>query len=77
MLHDLSIVVICFNEEQNLPRLFASLPKESELIVVDSKSTDKSIEIAKSFSAKIFERAFDNFELRRILLLVRHLKNGL
>ena len=65
MLHDLSVVVICFNEEQNLPRLFASLPKESELIVVDSKSTDKSIEIAKSYSANIFEREFDNFAAQK------------
>jgi hypothetical protein len=61
MLHDLSIVVICFNEEQNLPRLFSSLPKESELIVVDSFSTDTSLQIAKNHSAIIYKRAFDNF----------------
>ena len=65
MLHDLSIVVICFNEEQNLPRLFSSLPKESELIVVDSSSTDRSVEIAKSNSAKTFERPFDNFAAQK------------
>ena len=65
MLHDLSIVIICYNEEKNLPRLLKSIPSESELIVVDSFSQDKSVEIAKSYNAQMHERAFDNFAAQK------------
>ena len=65
MLHDLSIVIICFNEENNLERLFTSIPKDAELIVVDSFSTDKSVEISKKFNATVYQRQFDNFESQK------------
>ena len=53
----LSVVVITYNEESNLARTLESvrpLLPDAEIIVVDSGSTDRTVEIAKSFGAKVF-----------------------
>ena len=44
------------NEERNLPRLFASLEGlADEIVYLDTGSTDRSVEIARSSGAKILE----------------------
>ena len=49
---DCSIIVRAFNEEKHLGRLFTGLNQQSnvdfEVILVDSGSTDRTIEIATS-----------------------------
>jgi glycosyltransferase involved in cell wall biosynthesis len=55
----LSVVIITHNEEANIGRTLASVQPlvadgKSEIIVVDSGSTDRTVEIAKSFGAKVF-----------------------
>jgi glycosyltransferase involved in cell wall biosynthesis len=57
----LSVVIITHNEEANIGRTLASVQPlaadgtgEVEIIVVDSGSTDRTVEIAKSFGAKVF-----------------------
>ncbi len=55
----LSVVIITHNEEANIGRTLASVQPlvadgKGEIIVVDSGSTDRTIEIAKSFDAKVF-----------------------
>jgi glycosyltransferase involved in cell wall biosynthesis len=55
----LSFVIITHNEEANLGRTLASVMPlvrdgKGEIIVVDSGSTDRTVEIAKSFGAKVF-----------------------
>jgi glycosyltransferase involved in cell wall biosynthesis len=57
----LSVVIITYNEETNIGRTLASVQPlidegkgEVEIIVVDSGSTDRTVEIAKSFGAKVF-----------------------
>src|SRR2546426_6074871 len=55
----LSIVIITHNEEANLPRTLASVMPlvgdgKGEIIVVDSCSTDRTVEIARSHGAKVF-----------------------
>src|SRR6266576_4376698 len=55
----LSVVIITYNEEANIGRTLASVQAlvadgKGEIIVVDSGSTDRTVEIAKSFGAKVF-----------------------
>ena len=55
----LSVVIITHNEESNLARTLQSVQPlvcdgKGEIIVVDSGSTDRTVEIAKSFGAKVF-----------------------
>lgn len=58
----LSATIITLNEEINLARCLDSLSGlAGEIIVVDSGSKDKTVEIAKKYGAKVFHRDFDNF----------------
>jgi glycosyltransferase involved in cell wall biosynthesis len=55
----LSVVIITCNEEANLPRALESVKPlvsdgRGEIIVVDSHSTDRTVEIARSYGAKVF-----------------------
>jgi len=55
----LSVVIITHNEEATLARTLESVMPllgdgKGEIIVVDSGSTDRTVEIAKSFGAKVF-----------------------
>lgn len=53
----ISVVVPAYNEEKylakNLSSIISQTYKNFELIVVDNASTDKTVEIAKSFGAKV------------------------
>jgi glycosyltransferase involved in cell wall biosynthesis len=62
----LSVVLITHNEERNLPRTLESVMPlvrdgKGEIIVVDSGSTDRTVEIAQSYGAKVFVEAWKGF----------------
>lgn len=57
----LSVVVPVKNEEGDLPRLLDSLDFADEVIIIDTGSSDKSVEIAKKHGAKVVSRTFENF----------------
>ncbi len=55
----LSVVIITYNEEVNIGRALESVMPlvcqgKGEIIVVDSGSTDRTVEIAKSLGAKVY-----------------------
>jgi tetratricopeptide (TPR) repeat protein len=53
----LSLVMIVRDEEEMLPRTLEAIkPAVDEMIIVDTGSTDSTIEIAKSFGATVIER---------------------
>jgi glycosyltransferase involved in cell wall biosynthesis len=66
----LSVVIITHNEEANLGRTLASVQPlvsdgKGEIIVVDSGSTDRTIEIANSFGAKVFVEEWKGYAAQK------------
>ncbi len=65
----LSVAIITLNEEHNLPRTLASVQWAgefaAEIIVVDSGSTDRTVEIARSFGARVIERPWPGFAAQK------------
>jgi len=50
----ISVVLATYNEEKNLPSCLESVKDfADEIVVVDGSSSDKTVEVAKSFGAKI------------------------
>jgi glycosyltransferase involved in cell wall biosynthesis len=57
----LSVLVPVFNEEENLRECLASVKEiADEIFVVDSFSTDKTLEIAREFGARIVQHEYVN-----------------
>lgn len=54
----LSGVVICFNEADRIERCLQSLAFCDELVVVDSRSTDRTREIAARYATRLLEQDF-------------------
>jgi glycosyltransferase involved in cell wall biosynthesis len=66
----LSVCIITLNEEANIGRTLKSVQPlvadgQGEIIVVDSGSTDKTVEIAKSFGAKVFTEPWKGFAAQK------------
>lgn len=56
----ISAVVLTKDEEENLPPCLKSIKWCDEILVINDNSTDKSVEIAKKFGAKVFTHALNN-----------------
>jgi len=66
----LSVVIITCNEEANIPRTLESVKSlvadgKGEIIVVDSGSTDRTVEIARSQGAKVFVEEWKGFAAQK------------
>ena len=66
----LSVVIITHNEEANIGRTLESVRPlvsdgKGEIIVVDSGSTDRTVEIAKSFGAKVFVEEWKGYAAQK------------
>ena len=63
----ISLAMMVKNEEKMLPRALASAaPWVDEIIVVDTGSTDRTVEIAESYGAKIYHHPWEhNFSIHR------------
>lgn len=61
-MHQLSIVIITFNEEKNIGRCIASVKKiADEIIVLDSYSTDDTVAIAQNLGAIVHREKFHGY----------------
>lgn len=62
----ISAFVIVYNEEQNLANCLESIKWVKEIIIVDSYSIDRTVEVATKYTDKIFFQRFKNdFSLLR------------
>ena len=58
---EFSVIILTYNESQHLPRLLKSLEGLTyDLFILDSGSTDDTIQIAKKYKANILVNAFEN-----------------
>jgi glycosyltransferase involved in cell wall biosynthesis len=57
----ISTTIITFNEEKNIKRCLESVKWTDEIIVVDSGSTDSTVEICKEYGCRVFNRAWEGY----------------
>jgi glycosyltransferase involved in cell wall biosynthesis len=62
MVKPITPLILTFNEEANISRCLGKLGWAEKVIVIDSFSTDKTLEIVRQFSnVEVFQRKFDGF----------------
>lgn len=62
LMNALSVVIITFNEEKNIGRCIASVKTVAdEVVVIDSFSHDRTVEIARSMGATVKQSPFDGY----------------
>jgi glycosyltransferase involved in cell wall biosynthesis len=57
----ISAFVVCCNEERNIRRCLESIAWCDEIVVIDSGSTDRTLEICREFNTRIYERPWPGF----------------
>ena len=73
----LTVVILTKNEEENIQQVINNVKKCTDyILVVDSGSTDKTVELAKAAGAQVIYRAWDNdFSAQRNFAL-QHVKTS-
>ena len=61
----ITATVITFNEEHNIAAALESLSFTDEIIVVDSESTDRTVEIARQFTDRVFVRPWPGYSAQK------------
>lgn len=57
----ISLVVVTYNEEQNIERCLRSVPWASEVVVLDSYSQDNTVKIAHELGARVFQEKWKGY----------------
>ena len=60
-----SILLLTLNEEQNLPACLEAIAWCDDIVLVDSFSSDRTVEIAEAHGVRVFQRKFDHFAGQR------------
>jgi len=58
---EISAIVVCFNEEDNIGRCLRSLSWCDEIVVVDAFSTDRTVEIARQYTDRVIQRRWTGY----------------
>ncbi len=65
MKQDISVIILTYNEELHIERCIKSLlPVVKEIFIIDSFSTDKTVEIAEKLGAKVYQNTWINYALQ-------------
>ena len=57
----LTVIIPTYNEENYLDDCLKSVDFANQIIVIDSFSSDKTVEISKKYNCELIQRKFDNF----------------
>jgi len=64
MTNKISVVISAFNEEKNIKACLESIKWADEIVLVDNSSSDKTVLLAKKYTAKIYRRP--NYQMLNI-----------
>jgi glycosyltransferase involved in cell wall biosynthesis len=71
----ISILILTYNEAVNLDGCLDSVSWSDDIVVLDSGSTDESVNIAKNHGATVLIRSFDNYAAQRNFGLAHDFKH--
>ena len=60
-----SVLILTLNEEANLPDCLASVSWSDDVVVFDSYSSDRTVQIARAAGARVVQRPFDDYASQR------------
>ena len=71
---NLSVIILTYNEERHIRRCIESLrPLAPDLFVVDSFSTDRTVELARGLGAQVFQNRWEGLYSRQFNWALDHL----
>ena len=73
-MENLSVTIITKNEEKNIGRCLESLKWADEIVVVDTSSTDRTVEICRQHTEKIFSESWHGYGKQKNICAM-HAKN--
>ena len=62
---NISVIIITYNEEENIRECLEGVKWADEIIIVDSFSTDKTPQICKDYTDKIFQKRWEGFGFQK------------
>lgn len=68
-MNKVSVTIIAFNEAENIEDCLKSVQWADEIIVVDSGSTDATVEISKKYTNKVFFNKWEGFAKQKSFAL--------
>lgn len=70
-----SLVIVTLNEEKNIERCIQSVPFANDVVVIDSGSTDRTVELARNLGARVRVepwRGYQKQKTRAVALALNH-----
>lgn len=61
----ITVIIPTYNEQQNIEEAISSIGFECSILVIDSYSDDRTVELAKAKGAKVLLRKFDDFSSQK------------
>ena len=65
----LAAIILTLNEEQHVRECIESVRWADEIVVLDSVSTDRTVELAESAGARVVQHVFENYGAQRDIAL--------
>ncbi|MDG1844485.1 MAG: glycosyltransferase family 2 protein, partial [Nitrospinaceae bacterium] len=66
-MNKVSITIITKNEEKNIERCLKSIKWADEIVIIDTFSTDCTVEICREFTDKVFQEVWLGYGLQKNL----------
>ena len=61
----LSVVIVTYNEERNIRDALKSVREASEVIIIDAFSTDRTTDICREYTDKIYQREWQGYAIQK------------